>query len=190
AIARTQLGIPDGVSVVGWVGRLHCSMKGTDDFLRVVALLPDRFWGLVVGSGPDLDALKRLAVSLGIDRRVVFTGLLENPAIANRAMDVFCLTSHWEPFGLVVAEAMACAVPVVGFPCTGGVNELLTPETGCVLPDRNLPAIARAIVEAVEHPDLWHLHRERAISQLKERHNWEQNTAHLALAYQQLFRFT
>jgi glycosyltransferase involved in cell wall biosynthesis len=187
AIARTQFGIPSNVPVVGWVGRLHCEMKGTDDFLKLIALLPSQFWGLVVGIGPDLDTLKHLAETLGIADRLVFTGLLANTTLAYQAMDVFCLTSHWEPFGLVVAEAMACHIPVIGFRCEGGVNELLTSETGCVLPTRNLQAMAQAAIEAVQHPDRWHLYRERAEFRLKQYHDWEQNTSHLALAYQQLF---
>jgi glycosyltransferase involved in cell wall biosynthesis len=188
AIARTQFGIPSSAPVVGWIGRLHCKMKGTDDFLKLMALLPSQFWGLVVGIGPDIDALKHLATTLGIADRLIFTGLIANTTVAYHAMDVFCLTSHWEPFGLVVAEAMACQIPVIGFLCEGGINELLTSETGCILPSRNLQAMARAVIEAVQHPDRWNLHRKRAESRLKQHHDWEQNASCLALAYQQLLQ--
>lgn len=185
AIARRELGLPSDVPVIGWVGRLHCQMKGTDDFLRAIAHLPSHYWALVVGSGPDADYLQQLAASLGIAERVVFTGIVEKPTVAYHAMDVFCLTSHEEPFGLVVAEAMACQIPVVGFACKGGVNELLTPETGCVLPYRDLEAMANSVIEAVEYPERWHQRHTKATSVLEHNHNWEKNASHLAHLYKE-----
>lgn len=187
ASARSQLGLPSDAPVVGFVGRLHCEMKGTDDFIKVISLLPPHFWAIVVGAGPDAEALKDLAKSLGIIERVIFTGVLENIQIAYQSMDVFCLTSHWEPFGLVVAEAMASRVPVVSFSCSGGVNELLTSETSCILSSRDLQAMGEAIIEAVEYPERWHQRQNTALSKLKQKHNWEQNTFNLARLYNKLF---
>ncbi|MBW4545033.1 MAG: glycosyltransferase family 4 protein [Symplocastrum torsivum CPER-KK1] len=186
AIARRQFGLPTDIPVIGFVGRLHCQMKGTDDFLKAIALLPSHFWALVVGAGPDADNLKQLATTLGIAERVVFTGIVENPTPAYHSMDVFCLTSHWEPFGLVVAEAMACRVPVVGLPCQGGVNELLTPETGCVLPYRDLEAMAQAVIEAIKYPERWYQRHTKAASVLEHNHNWEKNTSRLAQLYKEV----
>jgi glycosyltransferase involved in cell wall biosynthesis len=163
-------------------------MKGTDDFLRAIALLPAHFWALVVGSGPDVDYLKQLAITLGIAERVIFAGIVENPTVAYHSMDVFCLTSHWEPFGLVVAEAMACQVPVVGFACTGGVNELLTPETGCILPYRDLEALTSGVIEAVEYPERWHQRHAKAVLALEHNHNWETNASRLADLYKKLLQ--
>lgn len=188
AIARRQFGLPDDVPIVGFVGRLHCQMKGTDDFLRAIALLPAHFRALVVGSGPDADSLQHLAVTLGISDRVVFTGTVEQPTAAYHAMDVFCLTSHSEPFGLVIAEAMACRVPVVGFACEGGVSELLTPETGCVLRYRDLQAMARSVIEAVEYPERWHQRHNNASSMLECNHNWEKNASRLAHWYKEVLQ--
>ncbi|NEP01923.1 MAG: glycosyltransferase family 4 protein [Symploca sp. SIO2E9] len=190
AYARSQFGLPSNAVVVGFVGRLHCQMKGTDDFLKAIALLPSNFWALVVGSGPDADYLKQLAARLGIAERVVFAGTLEKPTTAYHSMDVFCLTSHCEPFGLVVAEAMACQVPVVGFACAGGVNELLSPETGCVILNRDLEAMAKAVIEAVKYPECWHQRQTNAESLLKQNHNWEKNASSLAHLYKKLLKST
>lgn len=188
AIARSQFGLPSDAVVVGFVGRLHCQMKGTDDFLKAIAFLPSNFWALVVGSGSDADYLKQLAARLGIAERVVFAGTVEKPTAAYHSMDIFCLTSHWEPFGLVVAEAMACQVPVVGFACAGGVNELLSPETGCVLSNRDPQAMAQAVIEAVEHPERSHQRQTKAESLLKRNHDWEQNALTLAHLYRKLLK--
>ncbi|MBD2772384.1 glycosyltransferase [Iningainema tapete] len=190
AFARKNFQLTEHARVVGFVGRLHCEMKGTDDFLRMIALLPSNYVGLVVGSGPDADQLKQLAQTLKISQRVVFTGIIENTAVAYHAMNVFCLTSHWEPFGLVVAEAMACGLPIVSLSCTGGVNELLTKETGFLLPDRDLEKMAQAAIEAVEHPEVG---RERSINsrlRLQQYHDWDNNTSKLANLYKNLLPLT
>ncbi len=181
--ARRSLGLPAQAVVVGFVGRLHCAMKGTDDFLRVISCLPPDYWGLVVGTGPDLDSLKVLAVELGIENRVVFTGLLEHPALAYQAMTTLCLTSHNEPFGLVVAEAMAAQVPVVGFACEGGVKELLTPETGVILEKRDAEEMAKAIKYAVDFPDQGSVRCINAHQQVTLNHNWDVNAQLLSNLY-------
>jgi glycosyltransferase involved in cell wall biosynthesis len=181
--ARKQFGLPDDVSIVGYIGRLHCGMKGTDDFLRVISLLSKNFWALIVGNGSDAEYLKQLAHELGIAERVVFTGTLNETKMAYHALDVFCLTSHDEPFGLVVAEAMSCQVPVIGFACTGGVSELLSPKTGSVILSRDLDGMAKEIIEAVEHSELWHQRQENARSLLERNHDWDKNTLNLANLY-------
>jgi glycosyltransferase involved in cell wall biosynthesis len=188
AIARRQLGLPSDVPVIGFVGRLDCPTKGTDDFLRASSLLPSHFWALVVGSGPDADYLNHLVATLGIAERVVFTGTLKQTTSAYHSMDVFCLTSHHDAFGLVVAEAMACKIPVVGLPCVGGVNELLTPETGCVLQYRDLEAMARSVIEAIEYPERWHQRKTYAQSLLEQKHDWDKNASSLAHLYKELLQ--
>ena len=184
--ARSHLGLPINTPVIGFVGRLHCEMKGTDDFLRVFALLPQNFWAIVVGDGCDAQALKLLATTLNISDRVIFTGILDQPIVAYHAMDVFCLTSHWEPFGLVVAEAMACGAPVVGLSCPGGVNELLNNETGYMIANRDLKAMSQAIVDAVNNPEVWHERQIKANLKIAQNHDWQKNTSSLANLYQTL----
>ncbi|HTQ23305.1 MAG TPA: glycosyltransferase family 4 protein [Candidatus Binataceae bacterium] len=79
------------------------------------------------GSQYDLEDLRRLAANLGLEGRVGFTGFVDEPAAAMRALDVVVHASTQpEPFGLVIAEAMACgrAVVVSG---GGGAAELVRP---------------------------------------------------------------
>lgn len=184
--ARHILGLPPNNPVVGFVGRLHCAMKGTDDFLKMVACLPPSFWGLVVGDGPDVRMLKTLAKALGLDNRVVFAGLLDNPALAYQAMTIFCLTSNNEPFGLVVAEAMASNLPVVGFACDGGIKELLTIETGWIIPNRDIKAMAELITILVHSPLALAQKTTAALQRISMYHNWEFSTAQLADQYEAL----
>lgn len=69
---------------------------------------------LIVGEGPQRDDLMGLAKQSGIADRILWTGRLDDPTAAYRAMDVMVLPSIYEPFGNVVLEAMAAGTPVIG----------------------------------------------------------------------------
>jgi glycosyltransferase involved in cell wall biosynthesis len=101
------------------LGRIH-PKKGTDMLIQAFAdtLANDPAWHLVI-VGPDQIGWQKhlisLAVNLGIAKRITWTGMLTGAlkwgAIA--ASEVFVLPSHQENFGIVVAEAMSCSVPVI-----------------------------------------------------------------------------
>ncbi|HEY1903081.1 MAG TPA: glycosyltransferase [Terracidiphilus sp.] len=101
------------------MGRIH-PKKGTDllieAFAATVAGYPS--WHLVI-AGPDQigtqRSLEALAVRLGIADRITWTGMLTATMKwgALAASEVFVLPSHQENFGIVVAEAMACGLPVI-----------------------------------------------------------------------------
>src|SRR5439155_15843587 len=80
------------------------------------------------GSQFTVRELRAAAARLGMESSVGFTGFVKNPAAALRSLDVVVHASTSpEPFGLVIAEAMACGRPVV-VSNSGGVAELVRPE--------------------------------------------------------------
>jgi glycosyltransferase involved in cell wall biosynthesis len=186
--AKQSFGIPEEAEVVGFVGRLHNIMKGTDDYLKVIAKLPGNYWGLVIGQGQDEDELKRLAVQLGIGHRVVFAGALQNSMMGYHAMDVFAFTSHFEHFGLVVIEAMACRLPVVSFACPGGISDILTHETGVVLPERNHEQMCSEIQQIAVRSLYWQQRIMKAEAIVNEWYNWEKITLKVVSYYEQLLK--
>jgi glycosyltransferase involved in cell wall biosynthesis len=107
------------------------------------------------GSQYDLGDLRRLAASLGLEGRVGFTGFVEEPAAAMRALDVVVHASTQpEPFGLVIAEAMACgrAVVVSG---GGGAAELVRPGADALVHEAGrASALAERIGELARDPAL------------------------------------
>jgi glycosyltransferase involved in cell wall biosynthesis len=101
------------------IGRIH-PKKGIDLLLRgfAVALSLDPSWRLVIAGSGDASyqlKLEQLAAALGIADRVTWTGMLSGNLKwgAFAASEVFVLPSHQENFGIVVAEAMACGLPVI-----------------------------------------------------------------------------
>jgi len=90
-----------------------------------------------------LDSVKKL----GLEDRIIFLGSRDDvPALMNAA-DVLVLSSAWEGFGLVVAEAMACECLVVATD-SGGVKEVLG-DSGRLVPPQNSSALAAAINEVL-----------------------------------------
>lgn len=109
--------------------------KGHELFLRAIQQLESHaaLRAYVIG-GPVYDTagsqftveeLRALAGTLGISERVGFTGFVERPAIAMRALDIIVHAStEPEPFGLVIAEGLACGRTVV-VSAAGGAAELV-----------------------------------------------------------------
>lgn len=120
---RRRLGLPEGAYVVGGVGRLTAG-KRFDVLVRVLARLPDDFWLLLVGGGPQESVLRRAAHQAGIADRVLLTGERPDggcpgadlPSLLT-AMDVLASPSAEEAFGLAVVEAMAAGLPVLYVSC-------------------------------------------------------------------------
>ena len=105
-------------------------VKGVEPMLRDAAMLlrthsEIRF--LFVGDGSELPRYRKLAVDLGIEGAVIFTGLLSNPTGIGvfDASDIYCQPSLWqEACPLAVLEAMSVKLPVIASN-TGGLPELV-----------------------------------------------------------------
>jgi glycosyltransferase involved in cell wall biosynthesis len=154
----TLAGLPQAAGPVTRVGLVatFARWKGHATFLRALGMLPDSLGvrGYIVG-GPvyttdasqvSLEELKRVTGSEGLDGRVGFVGHVANSADAMRALDVIVHAStEPEPFGLVIAEGMACgrAVIVSG---AGGAREIVTPGVTALVHE---PGDAQGLAERI-----------------------------------------
>ena len=122
-----EVALPAGPFVMG-SGRLH-RQKGFDLLLRAHARAlregAPAHHVVVVGEGPDQEALEELASDLGVADTVVFAGFVANPhAVAARA-DAFVLPSRWEGYPLALVEAICLATPCIAASCIAGPDEVL-----------------------------------------------------------------
>jgi glycosyltransferase involved in cell wall biosynthesis len=130
---------------------LEITQKGLDYLLEAYAGVAHRIGQdlLLAGDGPDAARLAVLARDLGIAERVHFVGRI-NPVDRGRwlaARDLVVVPSRYETFGIVAAEALAAATPVVAFdiPC---LRSLVSVQTGVLVPPFDVAALA-APVEAL-----------------------------------------
>lgn len=126
--AREAWGVPEHAFVFGSVRRfIH--EKGLDVLIEAFARLQsktDRDVRLVlVGDGPDRDALSALAAQLGVSKSVVFPGFTPSPWTVYPGFDVFVIPSRIEALGVVVLEAMASGCFVIASR-VGGIPEMVS----------------------------------------------------------------
>ena len=112
---QAKLGL-EGKRVVAFTGRL-VPHKGVDVLLRALGELPNDVHVVIVGNGPRLVDLRGIARRIGVADRVHFCASVTDDELPSylAAADVFAFPSQnrLEGFGLAVAEAMACGLPVV-----------------------------------------------------------------------------
>ncbi|MEL0638716.1 glycosyltransferase [Marinomonas sp. TI.3.20] len=150
------------------VGRLDVA-KDYPNLLNTIALLKKQrqdFKVFIAGDGPLKQELLALSVSLQIECCVEFLGICHDIPALMAASDVFVLSSAWEGFGLVVAEAMSCERVVVATDC-GGVADVVG-DNGFLVEPRNSNVLLKAINEALdlstdERVELGALARQRII---------------------------
>ena len=148
-IARTALGLPRDVRIVGIVATLR-SWKGHVHLLEAFAALARGDARLaIVGDGPQRDALERRAAELGIAANVTFAGNQADVVPWLQAVDLFCLPSYAnEGVPQALMQAMACALPVVTTP-VGSIEEIVTDGVEGVLVPPTDPARLRAALAAL-----------------------------------------
>ncbi|MGN0835630.1 MAG: glycosyltransferase [Candidatus Spyradosoma sp.] len=134
-----------------FVGRIEMKQKRPDLLLKIWAKLESRFpeWSLrLVGPGDDcdIDALKNLAASLGVSRWSLEGR--QNPEPYYRAASVFCMTSAFEGFGLVLVEAASLGCVPVAFNSYPAVRDIIDDgENGFVVPAFDLDAYAETLAQ-------------------------------------------
>jgi len=150
AAARRSLGIAADGRVVGAVARLTRE-KGIDLAIEAVAALPGVRL-VIVGDGPERAELGALARSRGVADRVDFLGLREDLPALYPAFDALLVPSRTEAHGLVAAEALACAVPVVAAR-VGGLRSIVEEgRNGLLAAPEDAAALAAALRRLLEDP--------------------------------------
>lgn len=151
---RERFGL--GSFTIAYCGRL-AREKHIDVTLRAVALLKRRIPGLrflIIGRGPAERELRRLVRELHITENVVFTGFLDKARIAElySQCDLFVIMSTIDVQSIAALEAMANGLPVLSARA-GGMPDLVTEQTGRLIPSGDYRALAKQIEEFHDNPE-------------------------------------
>jgi len=161
---------PGEPPVVLGVGRLTVQ-KDFGVLLRAFAKLraqrPARL--MIVGEGELRPELEGLVQQLGLDADVALPGFTDNPYAYMRRAALLALSSRFEGFGNVLAEAMACGTPVVSTDCPSGPAEILEGgQWGRLVPVGDVEALANAMLATLadpQHPDVARRARDFGVDQ-------------------------
>ncbi len=177
---------------------VNCRVLGVDGSCLVptnYALNPSKLKLVIVGGSdpdqPDGQERQRIEAKvreLGLADQTQFVGRVGHDLLPlyYTAADVCVIPSHYEPFGLVAIEAMACGTPVVASD-VGGLKFTVVPEeTGLLVPPKDVDAFANAI-DRILSQELWakKLRRQASI-RVQQNFSWSGVAAHLSNLYRHL----
>ncbi|MCX7207340.1 MAG: glycosyltransferase [Proteobacteria bacterium] len=146
---RKEFDIDENCKLLLAVGRLAVE-KDYPNLLKSICIVKKsdiKFKLIIVGSGELKSVLQELSVELGLSSHISFVGERRDVAELMSASDLFVLSSEWEGFGLVVAEAMSCERLVVATDC-GGVSEVLG-DSRFLVPPQSSQDLAAGIIAAL-----------------------------------------
>jgi D-inositol-3-phosphate glycosyltransferase len=167
--SRRILGFDPDEAIVLFVGRFS-PVKGLERLLDAVALMRD-FPGLrlvlVGGEGagaPAHEELRQKIAELGIRGLIRFAGQVEHHQLPEyySSADVLVVPSHYESFGLVSLEALACGTPVVSTPVGAMEQIIVQGETGSIVSDGSPAVIAECLFSILRDAGGRAVVRERA----------------------------
>ncbi|GAC1413068.1 MAG: glycosyltransferase family 4 protein [Actinomycetota bacterium] len=180
---RKRYGL-EGRPVVGCISRL-VDRKGQDQILKampaILRTVPDAV-ALIVGGGPERDALERLSREMRLASHVVFAGEVPwrdlPPHYA--AADVFAMPCRSrkaglevEGLGLVYLEAQACGKPAITGDSGGAPEAVIPGETGFVVPGRDTRELSRVVSLLLSDPSARARMGERGRAFVEQEHRWD-----------------
>ncbi len=198
AEARRQLGLAETDQIVLYVGRFD-PHKGIETMVRACAMSQARTQGnlrLIIAGGSEpgqadgreRERIEGIVRSLGLADQTLFAGRLGHDRLPlyYTAADVCVIPSHYEPFGLVAIEAMACGTPVVASD-VGGLQFTVVPEeTGLLAPPQDTAAFATAI-DRILADELWARKlRKQASARVCDKFSWTGVAVQLSNLYRRL----
>jgi D-inositol-3-phosphate glycosyltransferase len=168
--ARKRVGVPCQDRMILYVGRIE-PLKGIDTLLTAIAILragcpsdAPCLYLVMIGGDPDdtahqnaeMERLKRTREELEIEDVVTFLGTRDQDTLQYyySAAEVVVMPSHYESFGLVALEAMACGTPVIASEVGGLAFLVQDGETGFHVEDQNASALAGKLSLLLDDPSL------------------------------------
>ncbi len=182
--ARHKLKFDSHEKIILYVGRFD-PRKGIETLVKACALLKERNLKniklIIVGGSsahmPDGDERKRIEKivdELGMRDFTLFAGRIGHDILPlyYTAADVCVIPSHYEPFGLVAIEAMACGLPVVASNVGGLKFTIIPEETGLLVKPQDTEAFSEGI-ERILFDELWaRKMRKLASANVNQRFSW------------------
>lgn len=189
--ARRRLGLPEGVPMISYVGKL-VPRKGVDTLVEAMGILARRPQGapflVMAGIGEMRPGLEARARALGVDDSVRFLGKVPHDDVGwvMSAGDVFVLPSLSEGLPTVVCEAMACRLPVVATAVDGTPEIVDDPATGLLVPPRDPSALATALARVLDDAALREAMGAEALRRSAADYTWAANARRMEDVYRQV----
>ncbi len=162
--------------------KIVAEIYGIEDLIRGFALLLEKTKNpnlelAIYGDGDLLPAMKELVGQLKIEKQVVFHGRIphKDAPCALNTMDILCVPSHRESFGVSAIEGMACGIPCVVSKADGLQEVTQDGETGLTVECKSPQSIANALETLVSNPQLCGKMGKAGRERACDLYDWEKN---------------
>jgi len=200
--ARTYIGVYPGNRMILFVGRIE-RLKGVDTLIQAMACLnlkneqkPVHL--AIIGGDPsasreamtvEMVRLQKLCTDLGLDQSVVFLGKRDQNKLPYyySAADVLVMPSHYESFGMVALEAMACGTPVIASEVGGLAYLVRDGETGFTIPSEEPDKLCEKLSWLLNDNDL-HAKMSAQAANYAQDYAWEKIASQIVVAYEKLLK--
>jgi len=200
--AKAVIGMDPNDRMLLYVGRIE-PLKGVDTLIRAMASIRQDCGErdcphvlTIIGGDPDaspedmnveMARLRRLCTELGMDDVVLFLGKRSQDSLPYyySAADVVVMPSHYESFGMVALEAMACGIPVVASQVGGLAFLVQDGVTGFVVPDGEPEMLSNRLTELIRNDALRMKMGQQAALAARE-YAWERVATRVVAVYQAL----
>jgi len=198
--AKARIGVSPQQKMILFVGRIQ-PLKGIDTLMKAMKRVTNQYPGwrdnlvvTIIGGDPNPDSeleraeferLKRLRADLGIGDLVTFLGAKDQDSLLYyySAAEMVVMPSHYESFGMVALEAMACGTPVIGSDVGGLSFSIEDGFNGYLVPGQDPDMLADKIALLLKHPSLRDHLGEQAIRWV-ERYDWTHVAGEILDVYQ------
>ena len=200
--ARSVIGIPCENRMLLFVGRIE-PLKGVDSLIRALAILRNNgalnkhpHCLAIIGGDPDasdenltdeMARLQALCHELNLDDLVVFLGKRAQDTLPYyySSADALIMPSHYESFGMVALEAMACGTPVIASQVGGLAFLVKDGVTGYVVPDEDIETLSQRLSVLISQPEIRRQMGEQAAAEA-ENYAWEKITGRILEVYEKV----
>jgi glycosyltransferase involved in cell wall biosynthesis len=170
ACERSQFGLPENVSLALFTGDIRTNRKNLDTVLKALVNVPNLH--LAVIGNTERSPYPELAKQLGVSNRVYFLGYRRDVSKIMQAVDFFVFPSRYEPFGMVVSEAMASGLPVITT-AVSGVASIITAESGIILSNPEDKIALTDALEKLTNDSALRIQMGKSARAIAEQHSWK-----------------
>ena len=189
---RREYGVPMDAPLIGIIARLT-EQKDHDNFLHsaqgILENAPNAYF-LIVGNGPLESDLKAMAVSLGIQKSVIFCGIRQDIPAVMAALDILVFSSRWEGLPVALLEGMASSLPIVATNVGGVPGVIENGETGFLVPPSSPDLLANACLVLIKDPELKKRMGKAGYTHVQEKYGMELMVNKTISLYQSMLQVT
>ena len=195
--AKMYVGLKPDARMILFVGRIE-PLKGVDTLIEAMSglkLKESRSFHLaIIGGDPavspeemsaEMARLQKLCDDLGLDQSVIFLGKRDQDKLPYyySAAEVLVMPSHYESFGMVALEAMACGTPVIASEVGGLAYLVRDGETGFTIPDQEPEALCEKLTWLLNDSQL-HAAMSRQAAVYAQDYAWEKIAKQIVEVYE------